>query len=394
MVAARTGESAKPLAGPRIGLDFREAFREEPRGIGLYCRHLMREFGALSPPYHFELYHERPRPKSLGEIPEGMRANPLGMKGGRFHLWERLALPLRLRSDGVQLYHGTYNTLPPRLPLLGAPKLVVTLHDVIVTWFDDDLDDPYVRYVRKVQGRVIRQADAIVTVSEFSKQDILERFDADPSKVHVIYNGIHPLFHEDSSEADRQSARERLAGGKPYLFSIGSMLRRKNTDILFEVLRVLLERGVLEDEVLVLTGLEGPALEARRAAAQRSSVLERVRFHGYQSWEELRAAYAGAELAIYPSLVEGWGIPVVEALACGTPIATSKSTAMPEAGGEFANYFDPENLEDVIETVARSFEARKGFLAQRDAAKAHARSFSWTTHAKSLLELYARLLES
>ncbi len=374
----------------RIGLDFREAFRENPRGIGLYCRHLMREFGALGPDLDLILFHERELPGDMPEIPDSMRPQRLGITGGRFHLWERLALPLRLRSEGVDLYHGTYNTLPPRLPLPGQPKLVVTLHDILVTWMAEDLQDPFVRYARKVTKRVVRQADAILTVSEFSKQDILQRYPCDPAKIHVVHNGIHPLFHEDADPAQVEAMRERITGGRPYIFAVGSALDRKNSDILFPLYRRLKEEGLLGDALLVMSSLTGESLERRRHVAREMGVEQDCRLLGYQSWEDLRLLKAGALFSVYPSLAEGWGIPVVESLACGTPIATSERTAMPEAGGEYAQYFDPESLESVASACSRLLRKIETFPV--DQAKAHARSFSWKTCAKKTLEIYKEVL--
>jgi glycosyltransferase involved in cell wall biosynthesis len=374
----------------RIGLDFREAFREDPRGIGLYCRHLMREYGAIHPDLDFILFHERELPRDMPEIPEFMRTQRLDIKGGRFHLWERLALPLRLRSEGVDLYHGTYNTLPPRLPMPGNPKLVVTLHDILVTWMGEDLRDPFVRYARQVTRRVVRQADAILTVSEFSKQDILERYHCDPDKIRVVHNGIHPLFHADAPDADVTAMRERVTGGRPYIFAVGSALERKNSDILFPLYRRLKDEGLLGDAVLVMSSLTGESLERRRNTAREVGVEDDCRLLGYQSWEDLRLLYSGAMFSVYPSLAEGWGIPVVESLACGTPVATSERTAMPEAGGEHGLYFDPESLDSVAETCRQVIAGLDSFAAED--AKSFARGFSWKACAEQTLDVYRELL--
>lgn len=375
---------------PRIGLDFREAFRENPRGIGLYCRHLMREYGALAPDMDLVLFHERDLPTDMPGIPEFMRPQRMEITGGRFHLWERLALPLRLRSEGIDLYHGTYNTLPPRLPLPGNPKLVVTLHDILVTWMGEDVRDPFVKYARKVTRRVVRQADAILTVSEFSKKDILERYPCDPDKIRVVHNGIHPLFHEDADPDEVADLRERITGGRPYIFAVGSALDRKNSDILFPLYRRLKLEGLLGDELLVMSSLTGESLERRRSVAREVGVEEDCRLLGYQSWEDLRLLASGARFSVYPSLAEGWGIPVVESLACGTPVATSDRTAMPEAGGEYAEYFDPSSLDSVAEACRLLLDKIDGFPVQE--AKAHARAFSWRTCAQKTLEVYRELL--
>ena len=376
-----------------IGLDCREAYRESPRGIGLYCRNLMHAFPEVAPELTIELYHERPRPSDMPKVAASLHPNHLGMKGGRWHLWERLAMPLRMRSDGIELYHGTYNTIPPKPPLLGGPKLVVTVHDVIVTWYDDDLDDPYVRYVRKVTPRVLRQADAIVTVSQASRQDIAERFQIAPDRIEVIYNGINNQFLEDPEPEAVAKARETIADGRPYLYAIGASLARKNTDALFPMFRALIDSGQLRDELLVVSGLSGASLEARRRAAEAAGVTDRVRLIGYQDVTTLQALFAGAELFIYPTFVEGWGIPILESLACGTPVATGNATALPEAGGDHAYYFDAHDPQSILTTVHRAYQDRKNFARNRTEAIERARSFTWRKHAQELANLYHRLLD-
>ena len=153
----------------RIGVDAREAFRPEPRGIGLYIRHLAREFETLASEDEFLLYHQLPRPDDF-RTAANMRTVHTDMRGGRWHSWERLQMPWRLRRDKLDVYHGTYNTLPPRWRLWSGPPMVVTLHDVIVTYYADDLNDPFVRYARKVTPRVIRDARLVLTVSREVEQ--------------------------------------------------------------------------------------------------------------------------------------------------------------------------------------------------------------------------------
>jgi glycosyltransferase involved in cell wall biosynthesis len=377
---------------PKIGFDIREAVRAQPRGIGVYQGHVVEALGRQDADFDFVFYHERPREGDWPEIPAQARRSRLEMKGGRFHTWERIALPLRLLGDGIALYHGTFNTLPPRPWPLRGPKLVATIHDLIVTWLDENLDDPYVRYVRKVMPRVVRQSDAIVTISEFSKQDILQRYDAKPEHVHVVHNGLHPRFYEDPPRARIEELRGEYAQGRPYLMAIGALLDRKNCDALFPMLAALTADGTLGDAVLVMTGLAGEALERRRRAAEAAGVLDRVRFYGYLDWDELHALFAGAELFVYPSLYEGWGIPIVEALACGTPVATSNRTSMPEAGGDWARYFDPEDAESIRETVRQAWQERAAFRERRGEAQTWARAFSYDEHARRLLEIYGELL--
>jgi len=375
----------------RIGLDAREAFRSNPRGIGLYARHLMREFGELCPEHEFLLYHEREAPADMPPVPANMKPMLTQIRGGRHHLWERMLMPWRLRRDDVALYHGTYNTLPPNWPVWRSPPMIVSLHDVIVTWWDDDLDDPYVRYARRVTQRVVREAAAILTVSEWSKQDIIKRFGADPSKIEVFYNGVHPDFLIGPRDGAAAAAAARHADGRPYLFAIGSPLVRKNTGAMLDAIGAVHRRRPLEHLVLI-SGLSEPQRAPFRERAARAGIADLVRFLPYLDRRELIAVYAGADLTVYPSHVEGWGIPVVESLVLGTPVVTSNTSGMLEAGGDHATFFDPADMDSMVEQIAAAVDHLDDFDAIRDAARQRARGFTWEKAARATLETYEKVV--
>jgi alpha-1,3-rhamnosyl/mannosyltransferase len=371
----------------RVGIDAREAFRPEPRGIGLYVRHLMRELAALAPHDEFRLYHERPAPPGLA-IPANMRAVRSDLPGGRLHLWERLQMPWRIRRDRLDVYHGTYNTLPPRWRLWRGAPMVVSLHDVIVTWWPDDLADPFVRYARAVTPRVVRDAAIVLTVSEWSRREICERFGADPAKVRLCLNGLHPDVLAGAPPGAGEAARARFADGRPYLFAIGAALERKNTGGLLAAFGRLRQQRPDLPHLLLISGL-GASVDRFRERAATAGVLEHVRFLPYLSQQDLIAVYAGAELFVYPSLVEGWGIPVCEALALGTPVATSNTSAMPEAGGADARYFDPRDPDAIAAALADAIDHwLPSWPARRPAAVARARAFTWERTARGVLDAY------
>ncbi len=375
---------SRPL---RIGIDAREAFRPEPRGIGLYVRHLLREFAGLAPDDRVLLYHQLPPPPDLP--PTGANQQPVraDWPGGRWHLWERLQMPWRMRRDAVDVYHGTYNTLPPRWRLWPGPPMVVTLHDVIVTWHDGDQQDPYVRYARAVTPRVVRDAAAILTVSEWSRRDIAARFGVDPGRITVTLNGLHPAVLAGAPPGAGDRARQQHADGRPYLFAVGAPLERKNTGGLLEAFALLRQRRPDLPHLLLVSGLRHHQ-DAFRARAVAAGCAGHVRFLPYLSQADLIAAYAGAELSVYPSLMEGWGIPVLESLALGTPVVTSDTTAMPEAGGEHATYFDPRDRDSMATAIGMALDALPRWAALRAAAVARARQFTWRRTAEQVLAAY------
>ena len=382
-----------------VGLDAREGFRHNPRGIGLYARHLMREFGALCPDVQFRLYHERSIPPDMPPIPDNMLPVQTNIPGGRYNSWERVLMPWRIRRDKVSLYHGTYNTLPPRIPLWAGPPMIVTIHDVIVTWYDESLDDPYVRYCRQVTDRVVRQAARILTVSEWSKRDICERYKISPDKVGIFYNGVHPDFLAGAPDGAGDDARKRFADGEDYVFAIGSGLGRKNTWALVDAMgewRQRLDAGTGRTQtlpLLLVSGLSEAEQNNFRERAERAGVGGRVRFLPYVSREDLIATYAGAGLFCYPSFAEGWGIPVVESHALGVPVAASNRTAIPEAGGEFTTYFDPHDIGSIAAGLDEGWSTRDEWRKNSAAAAIErAHGFTWRAAAEATLATYREVL--
>ncbi len=311
--------------GMRIGVDAREAWRPEPRGIGLYVRHLMREFATQAPDHEFLLYHQLTPPEGGPAIPANMRAVHTDLPGGRWHTWERLQMPWRLRRDRLD---------------------------------------------------------------EWSRRDICTRFGADPAKVRLSLNGLHPAVLAGAPPGAGDAARQRFAAGRPYLFAIGAALERKNTGRLLDAWGMVRRQRPDWPHLLLVSGLGG-AVDRFRDRAAAAGALEHVRFLPYLSQPDLVALYAGASLSVYPSLVEGWGIPVCESLALGTPVITSDTSAMPEAGGAHARYFDPHSAEAIAAAILDGIERyAPAFAAQRDAAIARARTFTWARTAAGVLAAY------
>ena len=375
----------------RIGIDAREGFREQPRGIGLYVRNLIREFANLAADDEFLLYHQlklADDSKNPFHLAANHKAVHTNIRGDRLHAWERLQMPWRIRRDKLDVYHGTYNTLPPRWPLWKGPPMVVTMHDVLVTWYPDDLDDPFVQYARKVTQRVLRDAAAVLTVSEWSKRDICERFDCDPGKVHISLNGLHPEILKGTPDGAGDRARQLYANNRPYLFAIGATLERKNTGRMIESFGLARERRPDLPHLLLISGVGGK-IDNFKERAQKAGVLDHVRFLPYLDQQDLIATYAGAEMCIYPSIVEGWGIPITESLALGTPIITSSTSAMPEAGGEHARYFDPHDIDSMATAIIDGIESYvPEWPKLRAGAIATARQRTWAKTAQSVLATY------
>ncbi|MEM7203741.1 MAG: glycosyltransferase family 1 protein [Planctomycetota bacterium] len=374
----------------RIGLDAREGFRDAPRGIGLYCRHLMRELAEYGDELHVVAYHERPIPPDMPPLAANIEPKRVEMKGSRLHLWEKVRIPLQIRADRIDVYHGTYNTIPPRFVRWRAPALLVTLHDVVMTWWDGDPPGIYGEHMRRVTPRVCRQADRILTVSEFSKRDICQRFGVEEERVEVFHNGIPPALLRDPAPGTAEQARQRFAQGQPYVFTIGSPTVRKNTRGIIRALGRLKQTGHLRHRA-VITGLQPADRQMFAAFAEEHGLLEDVDLHGYLTVEDVAAVYAGADLTIYASFAEGWGIPIVESLSMGTPVVTSNTTSMPEAGRDHVRYFDPSDLDEMTQVIGAALDDLGALAVQREAGIQYGRGFTWRAAVERTVAVYRSL---
>ena len=254
--------------------------------------------------------------------------------------WEQLALPRMLRTLGIDVFHAPANILPARLP---CPS-VVTVHDLAFLRYPQFFRPSRRLYQRRFTAHSVARAAQVVAASESAKQDLVELMRVPEERTHVIYPGIAADFQPVGDP--ETLARFRAKHGLPeqYLLYLGTLEPRKNLLTLVEAYARL--RGQVADAPpLVLAGAKGwyyqPLFSRARALGLERSVI----FPGYVARDEQPLWYAGAELFVFPSLYEGFGLPVVEALACGTPTITSNVSSLPEVAGDVARQIDPRNAE-------------------------------------------------
>jgi glycosyltransferase involved in cell wall biosynthesis len=251
-------------------------------------------------------------------------------------LWEQLALPGLLHRMRVDVFHSPVNVLPERLPC----PAVVTIHDLAFLAYPQYFRPGRRLYQRIFTARSVRAATRVIAVSESTKRDIVARLGIAPEKVHVVYPAIDARF-QPTADPDRLAAF-RNTHGLParFLLYLGTLEPRKNLLTLLEAYALLRAREEATPP-LVLAGAKGWYYQDLFARARILGLERAITFAGYVRDEDQPLWYAAAELFIYPSLFEGFGLPVAEALACGTPVVTSNVSSLPEAAGDVAMKVDP-----------------------------------------------------
>ncbi len=321
---------------------------------------------------------------ALGGV-AGKRSTPpkLVVTGARpFGIAEQWAIPrlaTRLKPDVlcIPAFNG---------PLLQPVPTIVCIHDLIHLRYPRYYGRRKVLYYRLVVRTTARKAAAVVTVSEFSKREIVEEFGLPPEKVHVISNGVEELFLEAGRRPHGRPVG-LLRGSFPYVMAVVNPKPHKNALAVVEAFRAAIGLDARTDLHLVIVGDPGP--EAMRVTTS-PEVAGRIRIFSKLGDHDMAALYAGAECLLFPSLYEGFGLPVIEAMACGTPVITSRLTAIPEVAGEAAFYVDPCDIQGMARAISRvvSDPALRAHL--REQGRERARRFSWDRSAERLMELLLR----
>jgi glycosyltransferase involved in cell wall biosynthesis len=238
------------------------------------------------------------------------------------------------------------------------------------------------------EERVIGMATAMIAVSQNTRRDLLEEYSIAPERVGVTYEGVSELYHPAPVEAERLRSKHQL---DHYILYVGTLQRRKNLVRLVEAYAHLLEQHDIPHK-LVLAGSKGWGYEEVYAAVERSGVADRIKLLGYVPDEDLPGLYSGADLFIYPSLYEGFGLPVLEAMACGTPVAVSSTSSLPEVAGDAGCYFDPYNVAEIAQAIGHVLTNSDYKDELRQKGLSQVQYFTWRETARQTLSIYRDLI--
>lgn len=338
--------------GPLAMIDARDAFAPQLRGWGRYARCLVEAL------------------QGLAELPFELELVRQGWPGPEF-AFEQLGLPLAARRRRASLLHATNCFLPLVRPCPG----VVTVNDLAFeTWPEDFRSATRIKY-RVLARMATRSAERVICPSEFTASDVCERYGIDRAKVRVI------------ADAPALPAGNQPPPPGPYLLAVGDLRQKKNLRALVAAYAALRrERGL--PHRLILAGLDsGESTELRALACEQPLELT-----GYVDDASLDALIRGAELLIHPSLYEGFGLVVLEAMSRGTPVLAARATALPETGGEAAAYFDPGAPGSLREALEALLSDSEELRRRAEAGLEWARGFSWEQTARRTAEVYTELL--
>ncbi|MDD8027459.1 MAG: glycosyltransferase family 1 protein [Acidobacteriota bacterium] len=373
----------------RIGFDLRPFLKEET-GVGVYLKNLLFELARIDREDEFVLFSASWKDRfPAAKIPPFARARFLDKKWpvrAVNFLWQDLGRPRLDALAGVRL-DLTHSATPLPLPTRG--RTVVTVCDLFFMENPAKADrEARRKFLGKTAG-ALRRADGVLTISDFSRRGILDRFGLPAEKVKTTYLGLSPAFRAPAEPARAGALRRELRLPGPFLLFVGATEPRKNLPRLIDAMRILSDRG--RPTPLVIAGRPGGDQEAVQAAIRDHGLESLVRMAGYRSDEDVRALYDAATALVFPSLGEGFGLPLLEAMACGLPAAVSGVSALPEIGGGAALYFDPTDAEAMAAAIQTLLDDEGLRRDLRGKGLRRAADFTWTKTAAGTLDFYRQV---
>lgn len=376
---------------PIIGIDYTPAY-EQGGGIGRYVRELITALAIQDTTTDYRLFVAGAETNKLPPLPgsnfrwSASRLPPIWFA----RLWHRARLPIPIERwvGPVSLYHATDFVLPPTHR---KTRTVLTVHDLSFVRVPASASLSLKRYLDQVVPRSAHRADHILADSQTTKDDLVALYRIDPAKISVLLSGVSPRFRPIPDPAVEAVIRARYRiGDVPYILCVGTVQPRKNYE------RVVQALGALSPDLanvhLVIAGgkgwLDGPIYDA----VARLKLQDRVHFIGFAEDSDLPALYSYARCLAFPSLYEGFGLPILESMACGTPVLTANVSSLIEVAGNAALLVDPLSVEQITAALTRLLTdgALRTDLIQKGSQQAAI--FTWERAAAQLRALYARLL--
>ncbi len=293
--------------------------------------------------------------------------------------WEQLVWPVAARRDGLTLMHSMAFAMPRLAPY----PTVVTIYDLSFIEFPDLYPVAQRRYLMNETAYSCDHAARLIAISESGRQDIHRLYGVSPARIDVITPGTADIFRPLPAEEVAAFCR-RQSLPNSFFLHVGTLQPRKNIPVLLEALSILNR----PEAILVLVGGKGWIYDEIFERVDRLGLRDRVRFEGYAIDEDLPRWYNAATALVLPSLYEGFGMPVVEALACGTPVIASNSSSLPEAGGDVALYFDPRDAAALAGQMARVLDDPTVRRRAQTEGPKHAARFSWPRAGEQLAVVY------
>lgn len=363
-----------------IGIDASRITVDRLTGTETYTLQLLRAMAELAPPDEIELYLNAAEPLAGVDLP----GTPVCIPFPRLWTHVRLSAEMARRRPGVLF-------VPAHVVPLIHPRSVVTIHDLGYLHHPDAHPPGDLRMLDWTTRWSVRAARRIIAISEATKHDLVTRYGVEPSKIEVIHHGVAPEFQPAPPD---EIARVRARYGLPerYVLSVGTIQPRKNYGLLSEAVARLNRSGT--GVALVIAGKRGWMADQVVREIALTGAGDMIKLIGYVDDADLPALYSGAAVYCQPSLYEGFGMPVLEAMACGVPVIAARSSALPEVGGDAALYADPIDADAFTVGLRQLLEDEASRRERSARGRLRAAAFTWRRCAERTLDVLRDVRDS
>lgn len=378
-----------------IGIDGNEANVGRRVGIGEYAYQILKEFGALqSSNYTFQIYLKQKPSSDLPEAGDHWRYSVFGPKP----FWTQLALPVHLRL--VKPKPNIFFSPSHYAPRFSPVPTAISIMDLSFHYFPDLFQKKDLYQLTNWTAYSAKKASVIFTISKSSKRDIIRLYDVPEGRVIVTYPGVKSFATLSPQVYPIHMLQSKFGITTPYFLFVGTLQPRKNIVRLIEAFSLLLRKNAEQDTEkresknlqLIIVGKKGWLYEEILQAPEKFGVSGRVKFLDSVSDDELPVLYKNAIAYVLPSLYEGFGLPVLEAMKYECPVITSNVSSLPEVGGDAVLYVNPEDTGDIAKKMQDIFENKKLRLDLIEKGKKQVEKFSWEKTARQTLEALSEVV--
>jgi len=375
----------------RIAIDYTPAY-EQGGGIGRYVRELTSALAQLDHHNHYKLFVAGAAQAQLPPLPSSnfiwkpSRITPSWF--ARFWHRARLPIPVEVITGGIDLFHATDFVLPPTRR---ETKTLLTVHDLSFIRVPDAATPSLRSYLNKVVPRSVKKVDHVLADSQATKDDLIELYDVSPAKVTVLLSGVDTRFQPVTDQSTLMRTRHKYElEDHAYILSVGTVQPRKNYSRIIRALHILRQQG--HDLHYAIAGGKGWLNDEMYTTIKQTGMQDYVHLLGFVDDEDLPALYSISDCLVISSLYEGFGLPILEAMACGTPVITSNLSSLPEVAGKAGILVDPRDTNAVVDAIQEIITNGNKRQQLIKAGYQQATKFTWEHSAQQLKSVYESLL--
>ncbi|MEO5996808.1 MAG: glycosyltransferase family 1 protein [Chitinophagaceae bacterium] len=374
----------------KVGIEVQRLFRRKKHGMEIVALEIIHQLQKSEKPNEYILFVKDDEDKGCLEKSNNLTVNILA--NATYAIWEQLYLLKALLKTKPDILHCTANTAP----LFCKTPLIITIHDVIymesISFSGSSYQNFGNLYRRFIVPKVAKKAAIILTVSEYEKKVIVNRLNLAEDKVRVIYNGVNKQFKPISDRAILNECQEKYGLPDKFLLHFANTAPKKNTIGVLHAYKLYIA-GVAEPLPLVLTDCTTHYIKTLLKQIDAPDLIEHIRILDYVSFNNIPSLYNLATLFLYPSHRESFGMPIIEAMACGVPVITSNTSALPEIAGGAASLIDPQNPRDIYEQFLKLLTDPVLYQEMREKGFRNAKRFSWENAARETEAVYNELAQ-